>query len=121
MPVQMKTVNNIEARLGLDKDGRVQKYFTNACAKHMDKYVPMDSGNLADYYIESPDKIVYHQPYARYQYYGVRQDGSHKIDPNNRDRSKHPLATSYWDKVMWSAEKQDVIKETQKYFEHGGV
>ena len=46
MPVNLKPTSEIKARLGLDPNGRVQSFFTNTCYKHMDKYVPMDEGNL---------------------------------------------------------------------------
>lgn len=115
MYIRIKPPNKIKKRLGLDPGGRVQTFFTSTCAKHMDKYVPFDEGNLADYYIEDNDKIIYHQPYATYQYRGIREDGTHKINPANRDRSKHPLATSYWDKKMKSAEMTDIVKEVQDY------
>ena len=37
MPVQLKPTSQIKARLGLEPNGRVQKFFTNSCYKHMDK------------------------------------------------------------------------------------
>ena len=114
MSVKMQPTSVIKARLGIDPNGRVQKFFTSTCAKHMDKYVPFDEGNLADYHLEK-DAVVYEQPYARYQYYGVRENGTHKINEANRNRTYHPLASSYWDKKMVSAEMQDVVKEVQDY------
>lgn len=115
MPVKLQPTSKIKTQLGINPDGRVQKFFTNTCAKHMDKYVPFSEGNLADYYIEGNNKIVYDQLYARYQYYGIRNDGTHQINPANRDRSKHPLATSYWDRHMVTAEMPDVVNEVQAY------
>lgn len=112
MPVKMKPTSSIKTSLGLGENGKAQKFFTSTCAKHMDKYVPMDTGNLADYKL-GKDYVLYEQPYARYQYFGVREDGTHQIV--NRNYTKHPLATSYWDKKMVSAEIDDVVKETQKY------
>lgn len=115
MPTKLQPTSVIKGRLGIDPNGKVQKFFTATCAKHMDKYVPMDKGDLADYNIEGNCYIVYEQPYARYQYRGIREDGTHKINPANRNRTKHPLATSYWDKRMVSAEMQDIVKEVQDY------
>ena len=80
----------------------------------MDKYVPMRDGNLVKYKLTNHE-IIYDQEYAAYQYYGQRKDGTHVIDPANRDRSKHPLASSYWDEKMKSAEIDDVVKEVQKF------
>lgn len=113
MSVEIKPTSIIEERLGLEPNGKVQKQFTSSCAKHMDKYVPYRSGILSDYTIVD-NMIVYSQVYAGYQYYGQRKDETHVINPNNRDRSKHPLATSYWDKKMVSAEIEDVIKEVKQ-------
>ena len=128
MPLIMKPNSVIEARLGIQNGGRTHAFFTSTCAKAMDKFVPFDSGDLATTVIEggepttnvTTDTITYTQKYARYQYYGVRKDGSHQINEANRNRSMHPLATSYWDKKMWSANGTDVIKQTQDYLNRGG-
>lgn len=115
MPVKIKPISVIKVRLGIDPDGRVQKFLTNTCYKHMDKYVPMDEGNLSTIVDIQPKSITYEMPYARYQYKGMREDGTHIINEANRNRTLHPLATSYWDKKMVSAEMQDVVKEVQDY------
>lgn len=116
--LKMKPTSVIKTRLKIQPNGEVHKFFTETCAKHMDKYVPYDKGILAEYYIEDSDKIVYDQLYAEYQYYGERKDGSHVI--TNRTRIYHPLATSFWDKHMVTAEMPDVIKEVQEYIKRGG-
>ena len=114
MSVKMKPISEIEIRLGINPDGNVQKFFTETCAKHMDKYVPMDNGDLRKYTLGT-DYVEYNQPYARYQYKGIREDGTHQINEANRNRSKHPLATSYWDKKMVSAEMDIIEKEMQDF------
>lgn len=114
MPVKIKPVNEIKINLGLMPNGKISKFAVNNCARHMDKYVPFDEGTLAKYYIVD-NEIHYDQPYAQYQYYGQRGDGSHVINEGNRNRNYHPLATSYWDKKMWTAEGLDVIKEIEEY------
>ena len=116
MPVKLKPTSEIKARLGLEPNGRVQKFFTNTCYKHMDKYVPMDEGNLRKNVDIDSDKIVYESPYARYQYYGVREDGTHKVQHYTT-----PGTGTYWDKKMVSAEMQDVVKEVQNYVNRGEV
>lgn len=110
----LPSTRTIIANLRLEPNGDVQNFFTQTCAIHMDKYVPYDEGNLADYDIEG-NKIIYNQDYAEYQYYGIRADGTHAINPENRNRSMHPLAASYWDEHMWTAEQNDVINEVQNY------
>ena len=112
MPVRMQPTSVIEAHLGIEPNGRVQKFFTNSCYRHMDKYVPMDKGALRDMVVVGNTTITYLMPYARYQYYGIRGDGTHKVNPDNyTTRGTGP----YWDKRMWSAEGKDIVKEVQKY------
>lgn len=111
MLVKMKPANVIIAKLGLEPNGRVQRFFTNSCYKHMDKYVPMDEGNLRTIVDVQPNSITYESPYARYQYYGVREDGTHQVKNYTT-----PGTGPYWDKQMWSAEGQEVVKEVQKLF-----
>ena len=115
MPVELQPTSVIKAHLGLEPNGRVQKFFVEECAKAMDRYVPMRRGELRKYYIQG-NNIVYDQEYAKYQYYGIRGDGTHAIDPEKRDRSKHPLATSYWDEKMWTAHGTDITQRIQKRF-----
>ena len=115
MPVKMQPTSEIKARLGIEPNGRVQKFFTNTCYKHMDKYVPMDEGNLRSNVSINNDSITYESPYARYQYYGIREDGTHEVKNYTT-----PGTGPYWDKRMVSAEMQDVVKEVQDYVNHGG-
>lgn len=110
MPVKMQPTSVIKAHLGIEPNGRVQKFFTNTCYKHMDKYVPMDNGDLRTIVDIQPDSITYEQEYARYQYYGVREDGTHQVKNYTT-----PGTGPYWDKRMVSAEMQDVVKEVQDY------
>lgn len=110
MPIKMQPTSVIKTNLGINPNGRVQKFFTNTCYKHMNKYVPKRDDNLRTIVDIKSKSIVYESPYARYQYYGVREDGTHVV--------KHyttPGTGPYWDKRMVSAEMQDVIKEVQDY------
>lgn len=110
MPVKMQPTSQIKARLGIEPNGRVQKFFTNTCYKHMDKYVPMDKGNLRTIVDINTNSITYESPYAKYQYYGQREDGTHKVKNYTT-----PGTGPYWDKRMVSAEMQDIVKEVQNY------
>ena len=109
--VVMKPTSVIEANLGIETGGRVHKFFTNECYKAMDKYVPMDTGDLRSVVSMSLDGryITYEMPYATYQYYGS-QNGK-------KWNYTTPGTGPYWDKVMWTAEGQDIVKRVQKYME----
>lgn len=82
----LKPINSIKADLGIEPNGRVQKYFTERCYEHMDKYVPKDTGALRDNVIKTSDSITYAVPYAHAQYVGIIQGSSVKnyTTPRNR-------------------------------------
>ena len=136
----LKPISEIKANLGIEPNGRIQKFFTATCAKHMDKYVPYDEGNLARYKIISSDKILYDQPYAHYMYKGdvmgpnvpikegativgwfsPKKPKHYTVKKLKYNTSKgHDYAGPQWDKRMWSAEGQEVIKEVQNEVNRG--
>lgn len=112
MSVKMKPISVIKANLGLEPNGKVQKFFTNTCYKHMDKYVPMDIGNLRENVDIQPNSITYESPYAHAQYIGI-------VNGSEVKNYTTPGTGPYWDKQMVSAEMQDVVKEVQDYFNRG--
>lgn len=126
MSVYLKPHSVIMARLHLKPKGRdsAQAFLTATCAKAMDKYVPMDTGTLAETVILNgrltsnvKDKtITYAQKYANYVYKGI----SKSRNPLNYHTDKHTWAGPYWDKRMISAEGDRVVKDVQKYIERGG-
>ena len=111
MPVHIEPTSVIKARLGIEPNGRVQKFFTNECAKAMDRFVPFDNGDLAGTVIQNgqptanvtANTITYDQEYAKVVYYGIR-----KGKPIRIHTDKHADATTYWDKRMWSAKGQSI-------------
>lgn len=132
----LKPISTIKANLGIDPDGRVTKFFVATCAKKMDKYVPYRTGTLAKYKIEG-NKIIYDQPYAHYMYEGkvmgpnipIKDKNGNiikwwskgpkhytgaDIDYSSSIASGHLYAGPYWDKRMWSAEKDKIIKEVNR-------
>lgn len=112
MAVKFVPTSTIKATLGIQPNGKVHAFFTNNCYKHMDKYVPMDNGDLRNDVTITTNSITYEVPYAMYQYRGMREDGTHKVNPDNYTT---PGTGTYWDKQMWTAEGVQVIKETQEY------
>lgn len=140
--VQLQPTSVIKANLGIDKDGPVMKFFVQTCAKKMDKYVPVDTGNLASYKIQG-NYVIYDQPYAHYMYEGlvmgpnipIKDENGNitgwwskgpkhytgkKIDYSKSIARGHQFAGPHWDERMWSAEKEDIVKEVQKYIDRGG-
>ena len=115
--MKLKPLSVIRADLGINPDGPVQKFFTDTCAKHMDKFVPKDTQSLRDTVIKNGEvtsnvgkrTITYTQPYAHYQY----------VNQFPEEHYTTPGTGPYWDKRMWSAEKNKVIKEVQDYVNRG--
>lgn len=111
----------IKTNLHLGYGDKVHAFFTNTCALHMDKYVPFDTGALANTVVINGvqvnetnvdvDSITYDQEYASYVYDGIDM---------NFQTDKHPFATHHWDETMWSAEAVEVEREVQKYVDKIG-
>ena len=68
--MRMEPISQIKADLGIQPNGRVQRFFTDTCYRHMDKYVPKDIGNLRDIVSKTANSITYESPYAHAQYVG---------------------------------------------------
>lgn len=108
----------IISNFGLDKNGAVQKFFTNTCALHMDKYVPYDEGTLANSVYVDESSITYDQEYASYVYNGISKNGN----PLEYSHDMHPYAGDHWDELMVSAEMSEVEQEVQAYLDkYGGI
>lgn len=114
MGVYINSLDQIKRRLGINQDGPVQAFMTETCFKAMDKYVPRRDGNLKNRVYLTNHSITYQSPYARYQYYGVREDGTHKVTHYTT-----PGTGPYWDKRMISAEMDSVIKQVQEKINGG--
>ena len=139
--VRMKPISVIKANLGIQPNGPVHSYFTERCATYMDKYVPFKKGNLAyTNRIVETDEVIYNSPYAHYMYEGKVMGPNIPIIKNGvivgwfskgpkyytdedikyKSSAGHEYAGPHWDQRMWSAEKDDVIKEVQKFINRGG-
>lgn len=112
MPVTIKPTSVIKARLGIEPNGKVQKFFTETCYRYMDKYVPKDNGDLRNEHSLTANSITYEMPYAHAQYVGYTTGEVKNYTT--------PGTEPYWDKKMVSAEMVDVVKEVQNYINRGG-
>lgn len=117
MSVKMQPTSVIKARLGIEPNGRIQKFFTEECYRAMDDFVPKDKGDLRTIVDLESNSITYESPYAKYQYYGQREDGTHKINPANYTT---PGTGPYWDKRMVSSKMDQVVKAVQNEINRGG-
>lgn len=119
--VNMKPVNTILTRLGINKTGDVQMQATRIINQRITRYMPFRTGALAtkSKYIKSPTEIEVLGPYARYQYYGKAMEGKAPrvaTDRNLRyDKTKNPLAGPKWDQRMMAAEGKQIAADLQSY------
>ena len=113
MPVKMQPTSVIKANLGIEPNGRVQKFFTNTCYRYMDKYVPKDTGALRETVTIDSNSITYEQPYAHAQYIG-EVNGGQVVNYTT------PGTGPYWDERMKSADMQNVVAEVQNFVNKGG-
>ena len=110
--MKLNPISTIKANLGIEPNGRVQRFFTDTCAKHMDKYIPLgETGNLRGIIDKGADYITYESNYAHAQYIGYTKGPVKNYTT--------PGTGPYWDKRMWSAEKDTVIEEVQRYVNRG--
>lgn len=130
--MHLKPISEIKVRLGINPDGETQAFLTNTCYKHMDKYVPKDSGALRQNVSLTKKTITYKSPYAHYMYIGKTMGLNIPIKDENgnitgwfsqKGKTKHYTGSNlhyrvggaYWDKKMVSAEINDVCNEVQDF------
>lgn len=105
----LNSISEIKIALGIENNGRVQKFFTHECRRRMDKYVPYDTGMLRTNVRENINYIDYNQTYAEPMYKGIVR---------GKEITYHTPGTgSYWDKRMLSAEREKLVNTVQKYVE----
>lgn len=108
MKLTMQPISVIKKHLELEPNGKVQKFLTDTCYRYMDKYVPKDTGMLRTNVDKGANYITYESVYAHAQYVG-------RIKGGKVTNYTTPGTGPYWDKRMWSAEKEQVIREVQEY------
>ena len=101
----------VEERVGSD----AFLLYAATTARHlMDKFVPMDTGSLADnvnVYVENGMGIVHYiSPYARYPFYGTHMKFG---------TEKHAFASAGWHKPMVQAHGAELAAALQKYIDRG--
>lgn len=107
----LNPISTIKADLGIEPNGRIQKFFTNTCYRYMDKYVPKDTGTLRNTVTLTANEITYEQPYAHAQYVGYTKGPVRNYTT--------PGTGPYWDRRMVSADMTNVVREVQDEIRRG--
>ena len=123
--VEMKPVGVILARLGVDRNGRVQRFLTETVNRRITRYMPFRTGVLATKkFVSSPTEITVNGPYARYQYYGKVMVGKPPKQVTDTDlvydKTKHPSAGPFWDRRLMAAERDAIVQDVQERIKRGG-
>lgn len=143
--VEMKPVDTILTRLGVDKNGDVQMQVTRIINNRITKYMPFRTGVLStkSKRIKSPTEIEVAAPYALYMYYGKAMVNSETgkgpaFIPGvgyryrkgtvlkaterdlNYDLTKHPKAGPFWDRRMMASEAAQIAHDIQVYVNRRG-
>lgn len=140
--VTMKPVSAIVTRLGLGKDGDVQRFHTNNVNDRIGKYMPYRSSALSTKLkiIKSSTEIEVQGPYARYMYYGEimvdpvtgaagfrDKDGQWKSRKNvpkvrsgrpidySQSKNHNPLAGPLWDRHLSASEGNAMAADIQRH------
>jgi len=105
--IEFPPASEIIAYLDLEPTGATQYYFTMRARHYMDKYVPMENGDLRTNVEVQRDEIDYMMPYAHAQYVGFTK-GPVK---NYTTAGTGP----YWDLRMASVDGQKLVDEVAKF------
>ena len=108
MSVYIDSLDTIVKKLKLEEGGEAQAFLTETCYKAMDEFVPKRDGNLRTVVDLRTNSITYQSPYAEYQYYGERADGSHQVQNYTT-----PGTGPYWDERMISVKMESIVKQVQ--------
>lgn len=107
--IQMDPTQKILLKRKLNKNGDAQIKFTQEVAKESNNYIPFKTGRLKDAMIEfKSDKIIYHAPYARKQYYSNKGLGK-------QGTALGGLRGKYWDKRMWQNRGDEIVKTISQF------
>lgn len=113
--VELNPAPRIIKRLGLSKDGDVQRFFTSEVLRRIQKYMPYRTGETIKLTIAQTDinkpEIVTDEPQARYLFYGVSKAGK----PLNYTRTKNYDAGPRWDRALATAEKEAISASVRNY------
>ena len=138
--VKCKSAAQIVRSHGLERNGDVQRYWTNIVNRRLSRYMPYRLGDLSGKlkYVSGPAEITVAAPYAKYQYYGkvmidpeinaagfLTKDGTWRSRkgvvkvltdrPLSYDTSKNANAGPYWDRRLVAAEGAAMAQEIRAY------
>lgn len=139
--IKMSRPSQIIRGLGIDRDGDVQRYYTQCVSNRMTPYMPAGAQAVLSTklkFLKSPTEILVLGPYAKYQYFGkvmvnaetgkgpalipgmgyrYRRGTVLKATSRNLKYSKqlHSKAGPHWDRRMIQREQATLEREVCAY------
>lgn len=114
----------IMRKRGLGGDNGAQKFLASEVKRLCDPYVPMQHGILKANATIAADgsAVIYHQPYAHYQYYGQVMAGRAPKHYTGDKLNYHgaPMRGAQWDKRMMADKSGELTKSLEAYIKRGG-
>lgn len=99
-------------KLGVDEQGRVQRFVTKEVMRNLKDFMPLKDGNLiASMSAPFPNKIRVSSVYARFLFFGKTRTGM----PVNYSRDKNPNAGAHWDRRMVAARGEAITEKVRRY------
>ncbi len=89
----------------------VGSFYSEEVARSLEKYIPMQTGMLANTYDTTPKTITYIQPYAHRLYTGTNFKMSTEMNEN---------ASAYWDRRLTSSDKERIARSVTKFLKGKG-
>ena len=116
--VDIKPINQILKRHGLQQDGEVNLFLRNEVERYSDSYIPFLKSTLKNNKSHpNSHSIKYNSPYARYQYYGKVMVGKAPKKVTNKDLkySGAPKRGAFWDKRMWNDRGKEICNNLEVF------
>ncbi len=105
--MEIKELQVLMAKRGLEAQGRVQKYIDSEVLRKCDPYVPMDSGELKQSGTRhtkiGSGNVRYRTPYARRLYYNPQYNFQGA-----------PMRGAYWFERMKANHRDEILKGAAK-------
>ncbi len=118
--LRLNSTREIERRLGIDRSGHVQQFWTATVLRRIQKRMPYLTGKTIQLTIAQTDiskpEIITDEPQARTLFYGVSASGK----PLNYTKTHNPQAGPRWDRSLIAAEMPAMRQELQNFIDRGG-
>ena len=113
MRVKIDDYGTIKRNLGVNEQGRVQRFVTDEVFTRLLPYIPKRSGVLRSMAREvSATQIKVTSPYARVQFFGVTKHG---VPFNYNLATGGAKAGSHWDRRLLQDEGAAIIAKTNRF------